>query len=121
SRLYQALCLHPDAAWISNWVRLFPGLPQLAFLNRAAPRAPELRRRVWFGGGEHAYVYGERRPLWERLFPMPVEGEPLYARAGVSENVATENGDGTADVGQLRAAFESLRKAGGGTTVVSKR
>jgi hypothetical protein len=117
SLLYKALCLHPDAAWISNWVRLFPRLPQLALLNRAAPRAPELRRRVWFGGGENAYVYGERRPLWERLFPMPVEGEPLYARAGVSEN-----GNGAAaSVEQLRAAFAAVRKAGGGTTVISKR
>ena len=83
SLVYKALCVHRDASYISNWVRLFPAIPQLAVLNRAAVRLPELRRRAWFGGGDNAYVYGSRRPLWQRAFPMPVEGEPLYARAGV--------------------------------------
>jgi hypothetical protein len=120
SLVYKALCLHPDASYVSNWVRLFPAVPQLAVLNRAATRLPELRRRVWFGGGENAYVYGERRPLWERAFPMPVEGEPLYARAGV----AGHNGNGASrgvSLDQLRKSFASVRRAGGGATVVNKR
>jgi hypothetical protein len=120
SLVYKALCLHPDASYVSNWVRLFPAVPQLAVLNRAATRLPELRRRVWFSGGENAYVYGERRPLWERAFPMPVEGEPLYARAGVGEH----NGNGAssgAGLQQLRKSFASVRRAAGGATVVNKR
>jgi hypothetical protein len=120
SLVYKALCLHPDVSWVSNWVRLFPAVPQLAVLNRAATRLPDLRRRVWFGGGENAYVYGGRRPLWERAFPMPVEGEPLYARAGVQEN-----GNGSAGGGvrleQLRRSVAAVRRAGGGAIVVNKR
>src|SRR6266511_4315156 len=43
SLLYKLLCLHPRAAWISNWGRRAPGQPALAMLNRLAPR---LRRRL---------------------------------------------------------------------------
>ena len=119
SLVYKALCLHPDASWVSNWVRLFPSLPQLAMLNRAAPRLPGLRRRVWFGGGENAYVYGARRPLWERAFPMPVEGEPLYTRAGVASNGG--HSDSGVQLEQLRKSFAAVRRASGGATVVNKR
>jgi len=118
SLVYKALCLHPDTSYVSNWVRMFPGVPHLAVLNRAATHLPDLRRRVWFGGGENAYVYGRRRPAWERAFPMPVEGEPLYARAGVPEVGA--NGHAP-DVERLRRSFEVVRRAGGGQTVVNKR
>ncbi len=119
SLVYKALCLHPDSSYVSNWVRLFPALPHLAVLNRAAARLPELRRRVWFGGGSNAYVYGERRRVWERMFPMPVEGEPVYARAGVPDAVGS-NGHGP-DLDRLRRTFEVVRRAGGGTAVVNKR
>jgi hypothetical protein len=125
SLAYKTLCLHPDAAYVSNWVRVFPSLPYLAVLNRAAMRLPDLRRRVWFGGGENAYVYGDRRPVWERMFPMPVEGEPVYARAGVPDGPLT-NGhsaplDCSPDLDALRRSFAAVRRASGGTTVVNKR
>ena len=116
SLLYKTLCLHPEASYISNWVRRAPALPQLAVLNRVATHAPELRLRVWFGGGDNAYVYGQRRPAWERAFPMPVEGEPLYARAGITE----ANGH-HADLRRLRSSFKAVRRAGGGSTFVNKR
>ena len=116
SLVYKALCLHPDASYISNWVRRAPAVPQLAVLNRAANRLPDLRVKAWFGGGDNAYVYGTRRPLWERAFPMPVEGEPLYARAGVGEEA-----NGSADIERLRRSFAAVRRAGGGTTFVNKR
>ena len=78
SLLYKLLCLHPDTAWISNWYRRAPGAPVVALLNRLGPRLPATRRRVWFGADAgNAYVYGGRRPLADRLFPMPVEGEPI--------------------------------------------
>ena len=114
SLVYKTLCLHPDAAYISNWVRRAPAVPQLAVLNRAAGHLPELRLRAWFGAGDNAYVYGRRRPLSERAFPMPVEGEPLYARAGVGAN-------GSADIDVLRRSFRAVTRAGGGTTFVNKR
>jgi Sulfotransferase family len=118
SLLYKQLCLHPQAAWISNWARRAPGLPALALLNRLAPRLPDARRRTWFGAdGAEAYVYLHPRRLAERLFPMPVEGEPLYRRCGVSADptaapVPTE---------RLRAAFAAIERWSGGRVLVSKR
>jgi len=116
SLVYKALCLHPEASYISNWVRRAPGVPQLAVLNRVAALFPERRVLAWFGGGDNAYVYGRRRPLWERAFPMPVEGEPLYARAGIGED--SKNG---ADLDRLRGSFTAVRRANGGATFVNKR
>jgi hypothetical protein len=116
SLVYKTLCLHPDASYISNWVRRAPAVPQLAVLNRAATKLPDLRLKAWFGGGDNAYVYGKKRPLLERAFPMPVEGEPVYARAGVRENM---NGD--VDLERLRSSFAAVGRAGGGSTFVNKR
>jgi Sulfotransferase family len=121
SLLYKALCLHPDTAWISNWLRRAPGVGALGLLNRVAPRFPETRRRVWFGGGDgNAYVYAAPRSLADRLFPMPVEGEPVYRRCGVGEQADL----GAVDPGQadrLRHAFAALRRHTGRSLVVSKR
>lgn len=118
SLVYKALCLHPRVSYISNWVRRVPAVPQLAVFNRAATLMPDLRVRAWFGGGDNAYVYGHRRPLWERAFPMPVEGEPVYARAGVGDGGAV---NGKIDVERLRRSISAVRRAGGGTTFVNKR
>ena len=116
--LYKSLCLHPDATYISNWVGRFPALPELAVANRLAARWPKAQAAVWFGGGADAYVYGRRRPLGHRVFPMPVEGEPLYRRAGVPEAAGT---DLPAVSAGLAKAFRRLQWAGGGDVVVSKR
>ena len=68
SLLYKLLCLHPQAAWISNWSRRAPGVAAVAGFNRVALRFPATRRSVWFGSdAANAYVYGRRRALWERL------------------------------------------------------
>ena len=118
SLLYKALCLHRDVGYISNWVARFPAAPQLAVANRLAAHLPSAQRRVWFGGGDSAYVYGTRRSLWARAFPMPVEGEPVYRHAGVPEAAAS----GDANVrAALARAFARVRRASGGTVVVSKR
>jgi hypothetical protein len=122
SLLYKQLCLHPRAAWISNWTRRAPGLPALAALNRLAPRLPDARRTTWFGAdAANAYVYLRRRRLAERLFPMPVEGEPVYRHHGVPEDP-----DGTQawppEVGTgLRGAFTAIERWSGGRVLVSKR
>jgi hypothetical protein len=118
SLIYKALCLHPDAAWISNWVARFPGLPTLAVLNRIARVMPGRARDVWFAGGSNAYVYGTPRRLTDRLFPMPVEGEPVYRAAGRSAPGAATD-DRARE--RLRRAFGRVAALGGGTVLISKR
>ncbi len=113
SLLYKVLCLHPETAFISNWVARFPERPWLAALNRLARRFPGEARRVWFAGGGNAYVYGRRRTLRERLFPMPVEGEPVFARCGVP--------DGPAPGSALRRAVARICRFAGGSVFVNKR
>ncbi len=119
SLVYRALCLHPDVAYISNWLSRF-GWPPLAALNRLARALPGLARRVWFGEEGQAYRYGRRRSLLERAFPQPVEGEPVYMRAGVPR----PGGPAPAPVPPeeaLPAAFHAVRSIGGGACLVSKR
>lgn len=120
SLLYKALCLHPDASFISNWVAHYPRLPSLAALNRLARRMPSWQRRVWFADGANAYVYGQDRSLRERLFPMPVEGEPVYTRAGAARPGADDHRD-VNPITELPAAFEAIRRYGGGSHLLTKR
>jgi hypothetical protein len=121
SLLYKLLCLHPAAAWISNWSRRAPRVAAVAGLNRVAARFPTTRRSVWFGSdAANAYVYGRRRALWERLYPMPVEGEPVYRRCGIGGDPAGGRfEDAQADC--LRRAFAGLRRWSGGRVLISKR
>jgi Sulfotransferase family len=121
SLLYKALCLHPDVAYISNWMRLAPRVPALAAVNRLAPRFPRFRRSVWFGtDSDNAYVYGDRRPLPERLFPMPVEGEPVFRSCGLGPGLSTGPPDPT-QMACVRKTFAALRRYAGASLVVSKR
>lgn len=120
SLLYRALALHPQAAWINNYNRRLTAVPELAVLNRLGRRAPAVRRRVWFGeDGDNAYRYGQRRSLFERLFPQPVEGEPLFERRRVVQGPP----DPVPNAEQLllRTDLERLARAAGGRTLVSKR
>jgi Sulfotransferase family len=121
SLLYKLLCLHPQAVWISNWSRRLPGVAAVAGLNRVAPRFPATRRSVWFGSdAANAYVYGRQRALWERLYPMPVEGEPVYRHCGIGEGLAGGRSE-DAQAACLRRTFAALRRWSGGRVLVSKR
>jgi hypothetical protein len=118
--LYKVLCLHPQVAFISNWRSRFARVPLTAILNRVARSMPSRERRTWFDGGSNAYVYGNARRFTDRLFPTPVEGEPVYTRAGVPR----PGGPSTAGVDPeiaLPAAFDSIRSLGSGSCLVSKR
>jgi hypothetical protein len=122
--LYKALCLHSEAAWISNWVGRWPGRPQLAALNRAAAWLPGQRRRAWFGAdGANAYVYGKPRPALERVFPMPMEGERVFNYCGIAP--PTPEGNGAAPppgaIERLRASFRATTRWSGGRVLVCKR
>ena len=120
--LYKLLCMHPESAWISNWLARVPAATPAAVLNRVAPHAPHARRRVWFGAdGSNAYVYGRPRAIRDRLFPMPHEGEPLYAAAGIPQfdTLTPEALDLAA--ANLRTAVEAVRRASGAPVFVNKR
>ena len=118
--LYKGLCLHPEVAFISNWRARFWRVPPVAMLNRVARRMPSRQRRAWFDGGSNAYVYGSPRRMGDRLFPTPVEGEPVYTRAGVPRPGGPEPA-GVDPTVALPAAFESIRSLGRGSCLVSKR
>jgi hypothetical protein len=124
SLLYKILCMHPEAAWISNWVRVAPWATALAALNRIPIRSPELQCRVWFGSDSNAYVYGTDRRSWERLVPQPVEGEPIFERIG-SPDGGTNGAAGSSaldrELAVLRARLASIRRFSGGSVFVNKR
>lgn len=120
SLLYRALALHPEVAYISNWVQRFPVLPQLSALNRLASRMPVRRSAAWFPEG-NAYVYGRHRERFDRVFPAPAEGEPVFSRAGVT----TDYVDSLPEIGEeilsLRRAFASIVRWSGAEVLVVKR
>ena len=118
SLAYRALSLHPQAAYISNWLARTPGWSVLSLLNRIPRALPGLRSRYWFGEESNAYRYGRRRPLAERLFPAPVEGGPVFEAFGV-RGAAVSLAPELASA--LRRALAGPVRYGGGTTLVSKR
>ena len=118
--LYKVLCLHPQVAFISNWRSRFAGLPAVASLNRVARRMPARERQAWFDGGSNAYVYGSPRRSWDRFFPTPVEGEPIYTRAGIARPGGPQPAGVDPEVA-LPAAFDTIRSLGNGSVLVSKR
>jgi omega-hydroxy-beta-dihydromenaquinone-9 sulfotransferase len=122
SLLYKALCIHSQAAWISNWVARYPWAPALSILNRGAMRMASTQRAVWFGGGGEAYVYGKKRRWSERVFPMPVEGDRVYRRCGTPEHVdVVEAARLDPTIARLRSAFRTIRSFSGGELLVTKR
>lgn len=121
SLLYKVLCLHPEAAYISNWVARYPRVTRLAMLDRLARSMPSTRRRAWFGDDSNAYVYGRRRSLRRRLFPMPVEGEPVYTACGVPQDRELGAGDMLEQGRALRRSLSSIRAASGGSVLINKR
>lgn len=120
SLLYKALCLHPHAAYVSNWVQRYPAIPQLSVLNRLARRMPRARDRVWFPDG-NAYVYNGPRSTARRMFPMAVEGETIFARCGIFEVPGGTVEGVEPDLAALRRAVQTVVQTGGGSVFVNKR
>lgn len=116
--LYKALCLHPDAAWLSNWNRRAPSFPSVSAVNRVARARPRLRDVAWFDGGANAYVEGSRRGLVARAVPTPVEGEPVCARCGFDERAAD---GGAGDEQALRSMVAGVNRYAGGSVFIGKR
>jgi len=120
--VYKLLCLHPETAWISNWLARFPEAFPATALNRIPVHAPHARRRVWFGeDGANAYVYGGRRTTRDRLFPMPHEGEPVYAACGIPEFGEIDDAGTVRGAAALREAVTTIRRVAGAPVFVNKR
>ncbi len=119
SLLYKGLCLHPEVAYVSNWTRQFPGVPALSALNRLGRRFPAARQRAWFSEDSNAYVHLGRRSLSQRLFPMPAEGEPVFAHCGIGSEPPISAS--STEVHKLRRAFASMVRFDGGRVFVNKR
>jgi len=119
--LYKALCLHADVAWIPNWTRRLPTATPLSGLNRVARLMPGARRAVWFGNDSNAYVFGARRPFLHRIFPMPIEGEPLFARCGLPTEASAGMSAVPGQQEALRQAFASICRWSGAPVLVNKR
>jgi len=117
SLLYRLLALHPDVAFISNWNSRFPRVAAISAFQRVTRSSRSLRRQ-WFRADGNAYVYGHKRPLSERLVPAPVEGEPVFASAGVNEDGTTGRPDA---VDALRNRFTRISQFAGGTHFINKR
>ena len=85
--------------------------------SRAGCRSP-LARVVRRGGRQRLPLRGPAE-LLERVFPQPVEGEPVFAHRGVGESGPTP----TPDARQARLAGDLRRavRASGGKVLVSKR
>lgn len=121
SLTYKVLSLHPELAYISNWVARYPRLPPLAALNRLNRRFPARSLEVWFGKtGDNAYVYGKTRPTADRVVPMPAEAERLYRRCGIPELPGDPQATDR-DVERLRRSFEQIRRWAGGRALITKR
>ena len=119
--LYKILCLHPETAYISNWVARYPSRTSLASLNRFARSRPERRRAVWFGEDSNAYVYGRKRGLRARMFPMPVEGEPVYAACGIPQDTELDPTGLWEEGRAFRRSVSAIAASSGGTVFVNKR
>lgn len=120
SLVYRALALHPQAAWINNYHRRAPGVSAFALLNRVAARRTEQRRRVWFGeSGDNAYRYNTQRQFAERLFPQPVEGEPVFEHCAVPE--AWDGAPVTRRQRRLAPLLAATTRRSGGRVLISKR
>lgn len=121
SLLYKAMCLHRDVAYLSNYLRRLPRLPQLAALDRLPRALPEARRAVWFGADSNAYVFGSPRSPLRRAFPMPMEGEPVFRACGFPEYPWETPAPPEVRRARLRRTFDTVRRASGAGTLVNKR
>ena len=117
--LYKMFCMHPDIAWISNYVAKMPKLCHLSILNRFALKAKRLRRSVWFGKDSNAYVTG--RKYWNRLFPMPVEGESVYTHCDIPAFPAHSWRIKSEQILCIKQLFEKIRRYQGCKHFLSKR
>lgn len=116
--LYKLLCLHPEVAYVSNLEHRLGWLP-LTLTSQMRLRDYPSKLRYWFEAEGNAYFVN--RPLHRRAVPVPVEGEPLYARCGIPLFPGPGYRPSAAAAQALRGAFATLCRGSGARVMVSKR
>jgi len=115
--LYKLLCLHAEVAYISNydvhaqWA--FPGI-----MPRFVARRTDSKLNAWFDRGN---AYWVTRPWIKKLFPMPVEGEPVYDLCGMSPLPPADFWPDAKTRKCLRSRFQRILNATRAQIMISKR
>ncbi len=117
--LYRALCMHPDTAWISNYLAHQPNLSWLTKLNRISHMVPALPRLTWFG--HSARTSAKRKNPLMRVLPMPVEGESVYEKCDIPRFPAADWRISDSEIACLKKEFETIKKHQNAEVFISKR
>jgi hypothetical protein len=118
--LYKLLSLHRDVAYLSNYEARAPRWPSVARVQRLFRNRHTLKLQTWFGEDGGAYFDAPRRRL-HALVPTPVEGEPVYAAAGVPEEPAPGQAVDLAACERLASRMHGIRAAAGARVLLTKR
>ncbi|MCI0628871.1 MAG: sulfotransferase [Acidobacteria bacterium] len=116
--LYKLLCLHPDAAFISNYDTHVVAQPFLNVASAITRLSSGVRRRAWFSAEGQAYL--TKRPLLHRLVPMPVEGEVIYRACGLKLDGNLSPVDGETRK-RLRLRFSQIQNRHRACALILKR
>ena len=107
--LYKMLALHPGIRVITNYDVHFGHWSPAGLIMRLTGRFPGIRKSLWFDSGGAAYFkHGIRR-----FFPLPVEGEPIYAECGVPLGKTEDSSAPEEVVNCLRQEFSRMRLSTG--------
>ncbi len=117
--LYKGLCLHPDIAWVSNYLAKFPGSAFWPLFNRITKLFPSVRKRSWFGSNSNAYF--NKRNFLLKMMPTPVEGESVFSRCGIPVFPPSDWNISQQQIRCLEKTFRNIRKAQGAKLFISKR
>jgi len=115
--LYKLLALHPQVRVITNYDVHFGRFSPAGYISRLAHRFPQLEKSMWFrAGGAAHFQHGLRR-----VFPLPVEGEPIYSRCGVPLEKPGSTDAPPRVIERLRREFSRLQGSGGASVFITKR
>ncbi len=117
--LYKLLSLHAKVGYISSYNNSFPAFLPTGYTNRWLSQHLALKRSVWFERSGNAH--GFQRGLFKRLIPWPVEGENIYARAGIPLFEAESQAKDDKPAQKFRESMLRLAQQQGADSMLSKR
>jgi hypothetical protein len=118
--LYKLLSMHREVAYLSNYEARLPRCTAVGWAQRLLRDRHELKLRTWFGDDGGAYFNGPR-PRLRALVPVPVEGEPLYAAAGIPEEPSAAVPVDADACKVLAHRLHAVRRAAGARILLTKR